>query len=46
MFRRILTASLSLILLAAVMPAQVRAEETGEEAETFESYEYSDNYAR
>ena len=44
MIRKIMTACLSLILFAAAMPAQVRAEETGEEAETFESYYIIDEY--
>ena len=37
MFRRILSAFLTLMIFAAAMPMQVLAEETGETAETFEN---------
>ena len=40
--RKVLTVLLALLLAAGIMPLQVRAEETGEEAETFESYEYEE----
>ncbi|MCR5796011.1 MAG: hypothetical protein K6G61_11780 [Solobacterium sp.] len=45
MLRKILTSLTAFALLAAVMPLQIRAEETGEEADTFDYYYITDEYA-
>ena len=45
MFKRVLTSFTAIALLASAMPVQIIAEETGEEAETYEYYRIADEYA-